>query len=95
MDDGVAEKDSVVVSITLDGAELCYGLCHLRAGIKVTDPRAVDPSDGAPLSYLSDGMGRVTSTQSHNYCFVVKSMLGKDSKEAYHEFSDFFLSLRD
>jgi len=85
----VAERDSVEVSITLDGAELCDGLCHLTAGIKVTGPRAVNPRDGTPLSCFGNGKGRVFSTQSHNYCFAVKSLLGKDSKEAYHEFSDF------
>jgi hypothetical protein len=64
----ITQMDAVEVSITLDGAELCDGLCHLTAGIKVTDPRAVDP----------------------NYCFAMKSLLGKDSKETYKEFADFF-----
>jgi hypothetical protein len=28
--------------------------------------------------------------QSRNYCFAVKSLLGKDNKDAYEEISDFF-----
>ncbi len=57
--DDIAQRDSVEVSITPDGAELCDGLCHLTAGIKVTDPRAVDPRDGKRLSCLySKRLGR-------------------------------------
>jgi len=89
--DDIAQRDSVEVSITPDGAELCDGLCHLTAGIKVTDPRAVDPRDGKRLSCFGDGMGCIFSTKSCHCCFAVKSLLGKDSKEAYQEFSDFFL----
>jgi len=43
-----------------------------------------------PLS--SDGLlGRIFKVQSCNYCFPMKSLLGKDCKLAYREFSDFFL----
>jgi hypothetical protein len=91
--DDIAQRDSVEVSITPDGAELCDGLCHLTAGIKVTDPRAVDPRDGKRLSCFGDGMGCIFSTKSCHCCFAVKSLLGKDSKEAYQEFSDFFFFL--
>jgi hypothetical protein len=54
----ISQTDSVEMCITLDGAELCDGLCHLTAGIKVTDPRVVDPRDGTPLSCMEgDGVG--------------------------------------
>jgi hypothetical protein len=89
----IAQCESVELCITLDGAELCDGLSHLTAGIKITDPRAVDPKDGSPLSCMEDGLvGHIFKTQSRNYCFTVKSLLGKDSKPAYNEFSDFFKS---
>jgi hypothetical protein len=91
----IAQRDSIEVLITLDGAELCDGLCHVTAGLKRTDARAVDPRDGKPLSCFNEGMGRIFSTQSRNYCFAMKSLLGKDSKEAYREFSYFSRSLRD
>ena len=87
----VAQRDSVELCITLDGAELCDGLCHLTAGIKVTDRRAVDPRDGSPLSCVDDAfIGRIFQTQSRNYCFAVKSLMGKDTKDAYKQFEDFF-----
>jgi len=77
----------------MDGAELCDGLCHLNAGIKITDSRAVDPRNGSPLCVVNGGlMGRIFYTQSRNYCFAVKSLLGKDTKDAYRMFADFFLS---
>jgi hypothetical protein len=86
----VAQRESVELSITLDGAELCNGLSHLTAGVKITDHRAVDPRSGIPLS--CDGLfGRIFKVQSRNYCFALKSLLGKDCKTAYKEFSDFFL----
>jgi hypothetical protein len=45
----LAQRESVEMCITLDGAELCDGISHLTAGIKVTDPWAIDPRDGSPL----------------------------------------------
>jgi hypothetical protein len=87
----VAQRETVELCITLDGAELCDGIQHLTAGVKITDKRAIDPKDGAPLS-ISDGvLGRIFKVQSRNYCFAMKSLLGKDCKSAYKEFSDFFL----
>jgi hypothetical protein len=81
----------VEICITLDGAELCDGLSHLTAGIKISDHRAIDPRDGVPLSNLADGLfGRIFKVQSRNYCFAMKTLLGKDCKAAYKEFTDFF-----
>ncbi len=89
--DEIAQRESVELCITLDGAELTKDLCHLTFGIKVTDPRAIDPRDGCPLSYSEDGVfGNLFRVQSRNYCFIMKSLLGKDSKRAYAEFSDVF-----
>jgi hypothetical protein len=33
--DGIAQRKSVELSITLDGAELCNGISHLVMGIKL------------------------------------------------------------
>jgi hypothetical protein len=88
----IAQRESVEICMTLDGAELCDGLSHLTAGIKISDHRAIDARDGVPLSSLADGVfGRIFKVQSRNYCFAMKSLLGKDCKTAYREFSDFFL----
>jgi flagellar biosynthesis regulator FlbT len=90
--DEIAQRDRVELCITLDGAELTKDLCHLTFGIKVTDARVIDPRDGSPLSYQEDGVfGNLFRVQSRNYCFIMKTLLGKDSKAAYREFSDVFL----
>jgi hypothetical protein len=79
------------LSITLDSAEHCDGISHLTAGIKITDGRAIDPQTGVPLcTAYDDNFGSIFSNQSRNFCFVIKSLIGKDSKKAYKEFADFF-----
>jgi hypothetical protein len=81
----IAQTESVELCITCDGAELSDGLSHLKAGIKITDSRVFDPQTGLPQS--SEGMlGRIFKVQSRNYCFPMKSLLGKDCKKAYREF---------
>jgi hypothetical protein len=88
----IAQRESVEICMTLDGAELCDGLSHLTAGIKISDHRAIDARDGVPLSSLANGVfSRIFKVQSRNYCFALKSLLGKDCKSAYREFSNFFL----
>jgi hypothetical protein len=63
--------------------ELCDGLCHLTAGIKVKNLRVINPKDGSALSSIDDGLvGWIVRNQSRNYCFAVKSLLEKDSKDA-------------
>jgi hypothetical protein len=47
--DEIAQQESIELSITLDGAELTNDLCHLSFGVKITDPRAIEPQDGRPL----------------------------------------------
>jgi hypothetical protein len=35
-------------------------------------------------------LGNIFRVQSRNYCFIMKTLLGKDSKAAYREFTDIF-----
>jgi len=87
----VATMESIEICMTLDGAELCDGISHLTAGIKISDHQAIDPRDGSPLSTMPDGaFGRIIKVQSRNYYFAMKTLLGKDCKSAYKEFADFF-----
>jgi hypothetical protein len=87
----LAQRESVEICITLDGAELTKDLCHLSFGVKITDGRAKNPRDGLPLAYSEDGIfGKIFNVQSRNYCFIMKTLLGRDSKQAYNEFSDVF-----
>jgi hypothetical protein len=87
----IAARESIEICMTLDGAELCDGISHITAGIKITDRRAIDPRDGSPLCSSADGLvSRIFKVQSWNYCFAFRSLLGKDCKNAYKEFTDFF-----
>jgi len=97
--DHVAKSESVELCITLDGAELTKDLCHLSFGVKMTDSRAINPRYGTPLAYTEEGVfGKIFNVQSRNNCFIIKTLLGKDSKAAYQHFSDvfsFFQRLKD
>jgi hypothetical protein len=87
----IVQHKSVELCITLDGAEQTKDLSHLTFGVKVTNPRAIDPLGGSPLSYTEDGVfDNLFRVQSRNYCSIMKSLLGKDSKRAYAEFQDLF-----
>jgi len=87
----VAQGDSIELCITLDGAELTKDLCHLSFGVKATDWRAINPRDGTSLAYSQDGVfGKIFNVQSRNNCFIMKTLLGKDSKAAYQHFADVF-----
>lgn len=44
------QEGMVELCITLDSAELCDSLCHLTAGINVTDTRAIDTRSGTNIS---------------------------------------------
>ncbi len=87
----VAPRESVEICVTLDGAELCGYLNHLTAGVKIVDKRAVDPRSGRPLcTYTENLLGSSFACQSRNFCFILKSLIGMDTNDAYDEFSDFF-----
>jgi len=78
--DEIAQQESIELSITLDGAELTKDLCHLSFGVKITDPRAMEPRVGTPLVYTEEGvLGNILRVKSRNYCFIMKTLLGKDS----------------
>ncbi len=57
----------------------------------MVDKRAIDPKTGRPLyTSMENLLGCAFSCQSRNFCFILKSLIGKDTKEAYENFSDFF-----
>ncbi len=93
--DELAQTETVELSITSDGTELCDGVSHLTAEIKITDGRAIDPLSGIPLCTVHhETFGRMFTNQSQNFCFAMKSLIGKDSKKGYKKFSEFFQFLR-
>jgi hypothetical protein len=55
------------------------------------DGRAINPQTGVPLCTADDDtFGSIFTNQSRKFCFAIKSLIGKDSKKAYKEFTDFF-----
>jgi hypothetical protein len=76
----------VQISITLDGADLSRNVTHVTAGVKINDPRSIDPISGLPIGVMNS-----RKVQSRELCFPFKSLLAKDSKELYdNHFGDFF-----
>ena len=65
----------VQMSITLDGADLSRNVTHVTAGVKINDPRSIDPGSGLPI-----GVQDSRKMQSRELCFPIKSLLAKDSK---------------
>lgn len=59
----------------LDCAQLTQQLGHVTAGVKLADPRAVDPLTGLPLCLL----------QSRDLCFPCQMTFGRDCKKPCHD----------
>jgi hypothetical protein len=87
--DGIArypKSPPVQLACTLDGADISRFVSHVTAGIKILDPRAIDP-----ISHLPIGLDGSKKVQSRDLCFPFKMILTRDTKTLYHEhFKDFF-----
>ena len=66
----------VMLAHTLDGAMLASHLGHVTAGIKIVDPRAIDPMTGYAIGI--DGL-----FQTRELCFALQIVFGKDCKDLY------------
>ena len=74
----------VMLTYTLDGAQLTNELGHLTGGFKIVDPRAIDPLSGIAIAING-------KWQSRDLCFVTQLAFVKDSKAAYNDcFAEFF-----
>jgi hypothetical protein len=79
-------QPAVEFSITLDGADLSRNISHVTAGVKINDPRAIDPITGIPI-----GCEDSTKVQSRELCFPFKILIARDTKTLYDNYySDFF-----
>jgi hypothetical protein len=88
LDDVAKDPNELPVefSITLDGADLSRNISHVTAGIKINDPRAIDPKTGIPV-----GQDHSMPVQSRELCYPFKILIAKDTKELYNtSFADFF-----
>ena len=84
----VAKNGSVDVCVTMDGTNLTKFLNFVIAGLKMVDPRAVNPLTGekelCPL--FSKAL-----PQSRKWCFPMKFVMGQESADMYEEhFNEMF-----
>lgn len=86
-----AKQVSVMISPTLDGADISRNIQHVTAGVKFNDPNTIDPTSGLPIG-LQD---QSCPVQSPELCTVWSMYLAKDNKHLYDTaFSDFFAFFR-
>jgi hypothetical protein len=69
----VENKESVIAAATVDGGELAWKLTQISAGIKICDPRAVDPITGELLF----GESGHENVQSRSLCFPLQIHIEK------------------
>ena len=76
----------VQMAITLEGAGLSRNYTHVTCGVKVMDPRAIDPESGLPI-----GITGSRAVQSRDLCHPFQIVLSKDTGELYEKrFKQFF-----
>ena len=83
----ISQQESIEICHTMDGALQLHQLPNCRS--KILDKRAIDLCLGRPLCSRMDNLLGF-SCQSQNFCFIFKSLIGKDSKDAYNNLKDFF-----
>jgi hypothetical protein len=67
LDEIARTTGGVKIAITLDGAELSRNAGHVTAGVKITDPRAIDPITRLPI-----GVFGAAKVQSRELCIPFK-----------------------
>ena len=77
-------EGGVQIAITLDGEDLSWNIQHVTCGVKICDPRAVNPITGIPIG--------CEGVQSREYCFPFKVLLAKDTKVLYQTHFKSFLN---
>ncbi len=84
--------EPVTLSATVDGGDLAWGLTQVSAGVKIVDPRAINPCTGQPL-FGGTGFDKI---QSRSHCFPLHIFIAKDNKELYQtHLSQFFREVND
>ncbi len=69
----------ILVAAMCNGGDLAWKLTQVSTGIKLVDPRAVDPLTGS-LLFGDSGYDKV---QSHNVCFPLHVHIAKDNRSFY------------
>lgn len=83
----VLNKDHVQLAATVDGGSLSWNVTQVSAGVKVVDPRAIEPVSAMPL-FGNSGYDKV---QSKYHCYPLYVVIAKDNKDLYRtHLSQFF-----
>ena len=71
----------VTTAATVDGGELAWRLTQVSGGIKICDPRAIDPRTGEKLF----GECGTKNVQSQYNCFPLHVRIAKDNGALYDQ----------
>lgn len=83
----VEKGEGVLMAATCDGGDLAWKLTQVSAGVKIVDPRAIDPRTGR-LLFGESGYAKV---QSCTVCYPLHIYLAKDNQQFYiNHLSGFF-----
>jgi hypothetical protein len=88
-----AQRESVCLSFTADGALLLNSRTHVSCGVKITDVDGVHPVTKKPLTAVDEDTEEAfyNCVQSRELCAIMVMADAKDSKELYDEvFSEFY-----
>ncbi len=77
----------VMLTATVDGSDLAWGLTQVSAGVKIVDSKTIDPLTGDKL-FGESGHEKI---QSRSQCYPLHIFIAKDNKELYQtHLSQFF-----
>jgi len=88
-----AQRESVCISFTADGALLLNSRTHVSCGVKITDVDGIHPVTKAPLTAIDEDTDEqfYNCMQSRELCAIMVMADAKDSKELYEDvFKDFY-----
>lgn len=88
-----AQRTSVSISFTADGALLLNSRTHVSCGVKITDVDGIHPVTKMPLTAIDEDNSEAlyNCMQSRELCAILVMADAKDSKELYSEvFKDFY-----
>ena len=84
--DEVGKSRSISVATSIDGASLSKNVSIVAGGVKVTDRAARCPITSRLLLENPATM----SAQSRSLCIPLKILMGRKTKETFHEFASLF-----
>ena len=88
-----AQRTSVSISFTADGALLLNSRTHVSCGVKITDVDGIHPVTKMPLAAVDEDTSELVYNcmQSRELCAILVMADAKDSKELYSDvFKDFY-----